>query len=149
MTITDTGRQKLEDKISLLQKELNQAQNALNNMEYERKEELYGNKFNCCYCRYNAVNDFSADGWHNLCGKKNCTCCNSNCEKYEPDDEFSLFIKKNVHLSGLSMFQGYIDFEEHRALKTLLRGDPFEREELQEKAIQILTTAFIKENSNG
>ena len=146
MTNLDIEKRHIKDKISSLRKELNRAENELSGIDYERKTALYGDHFNCNYCKYNAINDFSLDGWHNLCGKDKCTCCNSECELYEPDDEFSLFIKENIHLSGLSMFKGHINFNEHNALKNLLGGDPLDCTELQEKAIKILTIAFIKEN---
>lgn len=57
----------------------------------------YGEKYGCEFCRFNAVQGLSSDSWHNTCGANNCTCCHSSCEKYKPDNEVTLFIKKNIN----------------------------------------------------
>ena len=61
----------------------------------KRLEEEYGDKFCCEYCRFNAFYDFSGDGWHNKCGHYSapCTCCNSFCTHYQPDNELTKWIK--------------------------------------------------------
>ena len=50
----------------------------------------------CESCQYSIVLDFSADGWHNLCGNSNapCTCCNSKCMYYKPDNIITGAIKE-------------------------------------------------------
>ena len=68
--------------------------------EYEK--EFYRGK-NCNSCRYSCVSEFSFDGWHNLCGAEDapCTCCNSRCEYYKPDNKISSFLKSlNINLDA-------------------------------------------------
>lgn len=41
---------------------------------------------NCNTCKYGYFNDFSSDGYHNLCGAYNCYLCAQNskeCDEYE------------------------------------------------------------------
>ena len=60
-------------------------------------EKTYGKDFSCDKCRYDAVLDFSGDGWHNLCGNyihaDCCTCCNHNCAAYKSDTRYTKWIK--------------------------------------------------------
>ena len=94
-------KEKLEARLKELEHEAQKVRAEL--YKYEEKElaEKYGDEFTCEYCRFNAVYGFSGDGWHNTCGADNCTCCNSNCKKYKPDNKATLYIKQTVEGCGL------------------------------------------------
>lgn len=140
-------KQELELKKKELQTELHQVENKLHDFDYEEKKAKYGDKFTCEFCMYNAYHGFSPDGWHNTCGANNCTCCNSNCRKYEPDNDVTLFIKqhiradsgflRSIHTNGY----GYIDDEEYRGIKYLI-GDIFNPYDQSEKMIELLKVCF-------
>ena len=67
-------KQELLNKKSELEKELGQVNKELWDYDVKQLAEQYKDKFNCEFCRYNAVYGFSGDGWHNMCGADNCTC---------------------------------------------------------------------------
>lgn len=74
----------------------------------------------CESCRYSIVLDFSGDGWHNLCGNSNapCTCCNSKCEYYKPDNVVTKAIKE--YYNNKDKFSGpNLDKEVIKGLKLL------------------------------
>lgn len=87
----------LKDRENYLQKELYAVRDKIENYELNELEQTYGKDFSCSKCRYNAVLDFSGDGWHNLCGNyihaDCCTCCNHNCAAYKPDTRYTKWIK--------------------------------------------------------
>lgn len=74
----------------------------------------------CESCMYNIVLDFSEDGWHNLCGNPNapCTCCNSKCEYYKPDNVTTKAVKD--YYNNKDKFRGpNLDKEVIKGLKLL------------------------------
>ena len=74
----------------------------------------------CESCQYSIVLDFSADGWHNLCGNSNapCTCCNSKCMYYKPDNIITGAIKE--YFNSKDKFDGTnLDKETVKGLKLL------------------------------
>ena len=144
-------RQELKLKKKELETELHQIETKLYNFEYEEKKSKYGDKFTCEFCKYNAVNDCSCDGWHNTCGAENCTCCHSVCEKYEPDNYVTLFIKQNIRTnygtfrSDNTNGHGYISEREYKAIKSLC-GNIFKPLTASKKMIELLKVIFdIKE----
>jgi hypothetical protein len=90
----------LKDRENYLQRELYEVRDQIENYELNELEKTYGKDFCCEKCRYNAVLDFSGDGWHNLCGNyihaDCCTCCNHNCAAYKPDTRYTKWIKHCV-----------------------------------------------------
>lgn len=140
-------KQELTLRKKELETELSAIRNKLNDFEFEEKKTKYGDKFTCEYCKFNAVQDCSGDGWHNTCGADNCTCCQSVCEKYEPDNEITLFIKKNIRAnSGLLRSDktngyGHIDEGEYRAIKELV-GDIFKHNNITDTVIKLLSVCF-------
>ena len=140
MDIEHMELEQLIDREKYLRKELHTICEKIDNYNLNELEKTYGNKFSCSYCRFNAVLDFSGDGWHNLCGNKYapCTCCHNNCEKYEPDTRYTKWIKKHCeHISpeyreainkvfGVNLFgnEGSISEEKWEAIKKAftLRG---------------------------
>lgn len=90
--------EQLKDRENYLRKELRAICEKIENYNLKELERIYGKEFSCDYCRFNAVLDFSGDGWHNLCGNgfaDCCTCCHSHCEKYLPDTRYTKWIKKH------------------------------------------------------
>lgn len=81
---------------------------------YDRE---YRKSQNCTTCRYSIVLDFSLDGWHNLCGCENapCTCCNTVCDYYKPDNRYTKTLKENI----LSKEYRQISPEEYEGFKSL------------------------------
>lgn len=143
-------KQELEIKKEKLQKELGDVKKELCNFELEEKKAKYGDKFTCEFCKFNAVRGF--DIYHNTCGADNCTCCHGVCEKYEPDNQITLFIKKNLNpnkewlRSDKTNGHGFITEDEYRAIDELL-GDIFRHPQIAEKAIKVLSICFnVKEN---
>lgn len=94
-------KQELLNKKSELEKELGQVNKELWDYDVKQLAEQYKDKFNCEFCRYNAVYGFSGDGWHNMCGADNCTCCHGYCDKYKPDNAATLKIKQSGKQDGL------------------------------------------------
>ena len=144
-------KQELELRKKELQTELNTIQRKIYDFDFEEKKARYGDKFTCEFCRFNAVQDLSGDGWHNTCGADNCTCCHSVCEKYEPDNEITLFIKTNIRKdSGLLRCDktngyGHINENEYKAIKQLV-GDIFRNIKSTDKFIKVLIACFDVEN---
>lgn len=140
-------KQELTLRKKELETELLAIRNKLDDFDFEEKKAKYGDKFTCEYCKFNAVQDCSVDGWHNTCGADNCTCCHSVCDKYEPDNEITLFIKKNIRAdSGLLRSDktngyGHIDEDEYRAIKELV-GDIFRHSEITDTVIKLLSVCF-------
>ena len=140
-------KQELTLRKKELETELATIRNKLYDFDFEEKKAMYGNEFTCEFCKFNAVQGFSGDGWHNTCGADNCTCCHSVCEKYEPDNEITLFIKKNIRTEGgllrceKTNGYGHINDEEYEAIKELV-GDIFNHTNLAEKLIRVLTVCF-------
>ena len=140
-------KQELTLRKKELETELETIRNKLYNFNFEEKKAKYGNKFTCGFCKFNAVQDFSGDGWHNICGADNCTCCHSVCEKYEPDNEITLFIKKNIRTdsgflrSDRTNGYGHIDEDEYEAIEELV-GDIFMHTNLTDKFKAVLTACF-------
>lgn len=140
-------KQELELKKKELQTELSQINKKLYDFDYEEKKSKYKEQFTCEFCKFNAIQDLSYDGWHNTCGADNCTCCHSVCEKYEPDNEITLFIKQNInvgdgflrgkHTNGY----GHINEDEYKALDCLV-GDIFKPINGTEKIIKVLRVVF-------
>lgn len=145
-----TDKESLKARKIELEKELNSICKALNNFELNKKKEKYGDAMKCENCRYNAVLDFSGDGWHNCCGNEDtyaCTCCHSYCEYFEPDNKITSFIKEKLKHSPLS-YGGSIDKRDYEALKDFI-GNIFtvNKEETIDKIITILKIRFdIKED---
>lgn len=115
--------------------------------DYKEKEAKFGKEFNCEFCKFNAVEDLSDDGWHNTCGADNCTCCHNVCEKYEPDNDITLFIKKHIRADN-GLFRsdhtngyGYINNKEYQGIKYLI-GDIFNPRDKSEKMIELLKVCF-------
>ena len=140
-------KQELDLKKKELQTELSHINQKLYDFDYEEKKAKYGDKFTCEYCMFNALHDLSGDGWHNTCGADNCTCCHSVCEKYEPDNEITLFIKKNIRAdrgllrSDRTNGYGYIDEGEYGAIKELV-GDIFKHNNITDTVIKLLSVCF-------
>ena len=108
-------KQELLNKKSELEKEL---------VPYVKEMGYTHDKFNCEFCRYNAVYGFSGDGWHNMCGADNCTCCHGYCDKYKPDNAATLKIKQSGKQDGLLRSKntngyGQIDEDDKDALEEL------------------------------
>ncbi len=117
-------KQELLDKKSQLEKELSAVNRELYDYDIKALAEQYKDKFSCEFCRYNAVIGFSGDGWHNMCGAGNCTCCHGNCDKYKPDNAATLKIKQSRKQDGLLRAKntngyGRIDEEDNDALEEL------------------------------
>lgn len=140
-------KQELELREKELSTELRRIKSKLYDFDFEEKKEQYGDKFTCEFCKFRAVADLSGDGWHNTCGADNCTCCHNVCDKYEPDNEITLFIKRNIRAdSGLLRCEktngyGYIRDDEYRALEELA-GDIFRHTDKAEKIIKVLSVCF-------
>ncbi len=147
-------REELEQKKSELRNELNEVLDAINDFEYEHKKVEYGDSFNCEFCKYHAYQDLSVDSWHNVCGADNCTCCHDNCEKFEPDNDVTLFIKKHVRADcGLLRSRrtngyGYITGREYKGVASLV-GDIFNPGRKSEKMIALLKACFDIQDSEG
>ena len=104
--------EQLKLKEKELRKELSMVVEKIDNYNYQELEKKYGDRFSCAYCRYDCVFDLSGDGWHNLCGHTAapCTCCNANCEYYQPDTWITRWIKYNA---------GQLDKKYYEAFKRL------------------------------
>lgn len=94
------------------------------NEEYTKARNAYEKERDkdksCESCMYSIVLDFSDDGWHNLCGNSNapCTCCNSKCEYYKPDNIITKAIKE--YFNSKDKFRGpNLDKEVIKGLKLL------------------------------
>lgn len=117
-------RKKLLNMKSELEKQLCAVNSELYNYDVKALEEHYKDKFSCEFCRYNAVYGFSGDGWHNVCGAGNCTCCHGRCDKYKPDNAATLKIKQSGKRDGLlrpknTNGYGQIDEDDQEALDEL------------------------------
>lgn len=140
-------KQELTLRKKELETELTTIRNKLYDFDFEEKKAKYGEKFTCEFCKFNAVQGFSGDGWHNTCGADNCTCCHNVCEKYEPDNEITLFIKQNIRAdNGLLRCKktngyGRIDEEEYEAIGKLV-GDIFYHTHLTNKIKNVLSVCF-------
>lgn len=140
-------KQELEARENMLEKKLKKVREMLFDFDYKEKEAKFGKEFTCEFCKFNAVNDLSADGWHNTCGADNCTCCHNVCEKYEPDNDITLFIKQHIrecsplfrsdHTNGY----GHINNKEYQSIKHLI-GDIFKPFGKNEKMIELLKICF-------
>lgn len=118
------NKEELIERKVALETELQKVRSALSNIDEEELKKKYGNEFSCEFCRYNAVFGLSYDSWHNMCGNDNCTCCHSYCEKYKPDNEATLLIKKTKDGDGLLRSKktngyGNISDDERNALDEL------------------------------
>ena len=142
-------KESLKTRKTELEKELSSIRKALNDFELNEKKEIYGDDMKCSNCRFNAVLDFSGDGWHNCCGNEDtyaCTCCHSYCEYFEPDNEITKFIKKYLiskHFGGT----GYISKDTCEGLQNLV-GNIFRitDEKMIKQVIDILKIIYeIKE----
>lgn len=139
-------KESLERKKIELEKELDSIRKILKDWKLNEKKEKYGDNMKCKNCRYDAVQDFSSDGWHNCCGNEDtyaCTCCQSYCEYFEPDNEITKFIKENVKY-------GHIFKDHYEGIKSLA-GNIFTitNPPVIEKMINILKiTESLKENVN-
>lgn len=139
----------LEAKKEELEEELREVRKILYNYDFEEKKVKYGDKYTCEFCKFNAVHDLSGDGWHNTCGADNCTCCHAVCEKYEPDNDITLFIKQNINTDRLAGFgrcentngYGHISEDKYRAIEELA-GDIFNPRDRAEKIIALLKVCF-------
>lgn len=134
-------KQELEARKKALESELIEVNKMLYNFDFEEKKAKYGKEFTCEFCKFSAVSDLSGDGWHNTCGANNCTCCHSVCEKYEPDNDVTSFIKKNTKY-------GHIDEDNHRALRNLV-GNIFAPCGRNGKIIAVLKTMWGIKESEG
>lgn len=129
-----------------LEKELASIRKTLCDWELNEKKEKYGNVMKCENCRFNAVLDFSPDGWHNCCGNDDtyaCTCCHAYCEYFEPDNIVTKFIKENVK-------NGYISKRNYEGIRSLV-GNMFTvtKPSIVEQIINIIKiTESLKENVN-
>lgn len=138
-----TDKESLKARKAELEKELDSIRKVLKDFELNEKKEKYGDDMKCKNCRYDVVQNFSDDGWHNCCGNDDtyaCTCCHSYCEYFEPDNEITKFIKENVKY-------GYIYNEHYEGIKSLA-GDIFTitNPSVVEKVIDILKiTVPLKE----
>ena len=143
-------KQELEDRKIELEIELNKIRNELFEQEANQKKKEYGDKYSCEFCKFNAVSGFSYDGWHNTCGKGECTCCHDVCDLYEPDNEITLFIKQNIRADSKLLKSkntnghGYLTEDEYHGLRELV-GDIFYHENLTEKLKKVLTACFDTE----
>ena len=139
----------LEARKEELEKELIEVRKILYNYDFEAKKAKYGDNFTCEFCKFNAVHDLSGDGWHNTCGADNCTCCHNVCEKYEPDNDVTLFIKQNIRTDALAGFlrsqktngYGHISEDEYRAIEELA-GDIFNPRKDSAQIIALLKVCF-------
>ena len=140
------NKESLKARKTELEKELSSIRKALDDFELNEKKEIYGDDMKCSNCRFNAVLDFSFDGWHNCCGNEDtyaCTCCHSYCEYFEPDNLVSKFIKDNTKY-------GYISKEHFEGIEKLA-GNIFTitNPPVVEKMISILEiTETLKEKPN-
>lgn len=129
----------LKDREKYLQKELYAVRDKIESYELDELEKTYGQDFCCEKCRYNAVLDFSGDGWHNLCGNyihaDCCTCCNHNCKAYKPDTHYTKWIKHCV---------GQISKEYQHAINIVFKVDLFgDNESIPEEKWNEIKTAFV------
>lgn len=140
-------KQELENRKIELENELNKIKKELFEYEANQKKEKYGDKYTCEFCKFAAVSGFSYDGWHNTCGRGECTCCHDVCDLYEPDNEITLFIKKNIRADSRLLRStntngyGFLTEDEHDGLKELV-GDIFYHEHLTEKFKKVLKACF-------
>lgn len=70
--------------------------------ELYRKEcgEKIGEKATCNNCAFSCIENITD---HNLCMGGKCTCCNSWCYTWTPENEVSKFLRENYHYDS-SMF---------------------------------------------
>ena len=70
--------------------------------ELYRKEcgERIGEQANCRNCAFSCIEDIDD---HNYCMGGKCTCCNSWCYTWTPENEVSKFLRDNYHYNN-SMF---------------------------------------------
>lgn len=148
-----TDKESLKTRKAELEKELSSIRKAINDWELNEKKEKYGDDMKCKNCRYDAIQNFSDDGWHNCCGNEKtyaCTCCHSYCEYFEPDNEITKFIKKHLsskHFGGV----GYISKDTCEGLQNLV-GNIFRitDEKMIKQVIDILKIIYeIKEDETG
>ena len=98
-----TSKELHKEKIVPLRMELNRLEK-----EYEklfRKEcgERIGKTASCDNCAFSCV--INATDFHNLCMGGKCTCCNSWCYTWTPENEVSSFIRKNYHYDDHTFYR--------------------------------------------
>lgn len=128
----------LKDKEKILQKELNYIKEQIEDYELLQLREKYSKDFCCDKCKFSAVFDFSHDGEHNKCAlaAAPCTCCHDGCERYQPDNEMTLWIKENMHGS---ISQNTYEALDHLGLYI------FHEKYLNDVAMQLIKTLLKKE----
>lgn len=89
-----TAKELHNQKIIPLRMELNRLENEYKELYRNECSEKIGEKATCDNCAFSCI--LSIDD-HNYCMGGKCTCCNSWCYAWTPENEVSKFLRKNYH----------------------------------------------------
>jgi hypothetical protein len=95
-----TAKELHEQKIIPLRMELRRLEDEYKELYRKECGERIGEKANCDNCAFSCILDIND---HNGCMGGKCTCCNSWCYTWTPENEVSKFLRKNYHYDS-SMF---------------------------------------------
>lgn len=95
-----TAKELHEQKIIPLRMELRRLEDECKELYRKECGEKIGEKANCDNCAFSCI--LRIDD-HNCCMGGKCTCCNSWCYTWTPENEVSKFLRKNYHYNS-SMF---------------------------------------------
>lgn len=89
-----TAKELHEQKIIPLREELRKLEVEYRKLYREECGEGIGEKANCDNCAFSCILSI---GDHNYCMGGECTCCNSWCYTWTPENEISKFLRNNYH----------------------------------------------------
>ena len=89
-----TAKELHNQKIITLRMELNRLENEYKELYRKECGEKIGETATCNNCAFSCI--LSID-YHNCCMGGKCTCCNSWCYTWTPENEVSRFLRKNYH----------------------------------------------------
>lgn len=89
-----TAKELHEQKIIPLRMELRRLEDEYKELYRKECGEKIGEKADCSNCAFSCI--LSIDD-HNCCMGGKCTCCNSWCYTWTPENEVSKFLRKHYH----------------------------------------------------
>lgn len=101
-----TSQELHEQKIIPLRMELRKLEDEYRELYRKECGEKIGAIANCENCAYSCVLNLTE---HNECMGGKCTCCNTWCYRWLPENEVSAFLRKNYHYD-YELFEGVANF---------------------------------------
>lgn len=92
-----------KEKIVPLRMELNRLEKEYEKLFRKECDERIGETASCNNCAFSCVID--VNDYHNSCMGGKCTCCNSWCYTWTPENEVSKFLRENYHYDESTFYR--------------------------------------------